>query len=224
MQSTKQHGCTGRINGHIDWDLCRTALHLCVDWKREMIYLIAERYETTAFELNAAIQPRSGSQVNSKGFLFSWCWLWEVQNYRVQTSLWSSYLLISYANTELVGSDLMNNQMCLYYPLLALGSWARVSFCSHCEASVCPSLQPRGRYLDWSRSWRLTRKHLFKLKHIFQVKFNFSKTTVGSRHKFIYLLPKLHHHRILRPERYRIWVYESVSKSPRKMLIHVSRL
>jgi len=74
---------------------------------------------------------RPGSQVNSKGFLFSWCWLWEVQNYKVQTSLWSSYLLISYANTELVGSDLMNNQMCLYYTLLALGSWARESFCSN---------------------------------------------------------------------------------------------
>jgi len=130
-QCAKEHGGAGRVNGHIDWDFCRTALHLCVDWKREMIYLIAERCETTAFELNTAIQPRPGSQVNSKGFLFSWCWLWEVQNYKVQTSLWSSYLLISYANTELVGSDLMNNQMCLYYTLLALGSWARVSFCSN---------------------------------------------------------------------------------------------
>jgi len=159
MQSTKEHGYTRRINGHIDWDFCRTASHLCVDWKRETIYLIAERCEPTAFELNAAIQPRSGSQFNSKGFLFSWCWLWEAQNYRVQTSLWSSYLLISYANTELVGSDLMNNQMCLYYPLLVLGSWATVSLCSACEASVCPSLQPTGRNTGWSRSWRLTRSY-----------------------------------------------------------------
>jgi len=171
---------------------------LCVDWKREMIYPITERCETTAFELNAAIQPRSESQFNSKGFLFSWCWLWEVQNYRVQTSLWSSYLLISYANSELVGSDLMNNQMRLYYPLLALGSWARVSFCSHCEASVCPSLQPT----DWSRSWRLT--GIIYLNWNIYCKSNIlpPKTIVGSRSKFIYLLPKPLHHQFFRPERY----------------------
>jgi hypothetical protein len=177
MQSAKQHGCTGRINGHKDWDFCGTALHLRVDWKREAIYLIVKRRETTAVEFNVAIQWRSGLQFNSKGFLFSWCWLWVVQNYGVQTSLWSSYLLISYANTELVGLDLVNNQMYLYYPLLALGSVTRVSFCKHFDVPLCPSLLSTGRYSDWSISrqwWRLNRNYLFKLTYIFQFQFNFS--------------------------------------------------
>lgn len=175
MQSTKEHGYTRRINGHIDWDFCRTASHLCVDWKRETIYLIAERCEPTAFELNAAIQPRSGSQFNSKGFLFSWCWLWEAQNYRVQTSLWSSYLLISYANTELVGSDLMNNQMCLYYPPAGSGKLSN-SVTLFCLRSF--SLPQSATYREEHRLVQvmtINPELLFKLKHIFQFKINISK-------------------------------------------------
>jgi hypothetical protein len=150
---------------------------MCGLKERDAIYLIAERCEPTVVELNVAIQPRSALQFNSKGFLFSWCWLWVVQSYGVQTSLWSSYLLISYANAELVGLDLMNNQMYLYCPLLVLRIVTRVSFCKHVVAPLCHSLLHTGRYSDSSRSWqwwRLTRYYLFKLTHIFQFQFSFS--------------------------------------------------